>query len=187
MVECSCCGLGCLEIKNPHKLKDLSIKDFVADGSTFLFENENGKIVLDPNDGYSYQVQTQLLITGLDYCDFFVNLSKESVCVRIEPDESLFDIIIQKSSSFFQTALLPELLAKFYSQPVPTNQEDEASDVWCYCRLGEDEDDMILCDNNDCEIKWFHTKCIRLKKVPKGKWFCPECRKMGKGKKPSKK
>ena len=32
---------------------------------------------------------------------------------------------------------------------------------------------MIFCDNDDCPIQWFHTSCLKMKRVPKGKWFCP--------------
>jgi hypothetical protein len=38
---------------------------------------------------------------------------------------------------------------------------------------------MIGCDNNDCEIEWFHLGCVGLnasnKPGPKSKWYCPNC------------
>ena len=39
---------------------------------------------------------------------------------------------------------------------------------YCYCR-GPEEGTMIACDNPDCPIEWFHTKCLRLHTLPKGK------------------
>ena len=50
-----------------------------------------------------------------------------------------------------------------------------------------DEGTMIACDNTDCKIKWFHTKCLKLESIPGGKWYCPDCCKLpcflkGKGK-----
>uniref|UniRef100_A0A0N4X5L6 PHD-type domain-containing protein n=1 Tax=Haemonchus placei TaxID=6290 RepID=A0A0N4X5L6_HAEPC len=36
--------------------------------------------------------------------------------------------------------------------------------------------EMIGCDNEKCEIEWFHFECIGLTTKPKGKWFCPNCR-----------
>lgn len=47
-------------------------------------------------------------------------------------------------------------------------------DVWCSCNrraFGK----MIACDNQHCQIKWFHLQCVSLKVAPKGKWFCPKC------------
>ena len=42
---------------------------------------------------------------------------------------------------------------------------------------------MIGCDNELCKIEWFHTDCLRIEKIPKGKWFCPECTKGKRAKK----
>ena len=45
---------------------------------------------------------------------------------------------------------------------------------YCYCNqvsYGE----MIACDNENCEIEWFHYDCVGLKMPPKGKWYCNEC------------
>ncbi|VDN59393.1 unnamed protein product [Dracunculus medinensis] len=36
--------------------------------------------------------------------------------------------------------------------------------------------EMIGCDNEKCEIEWFHFECVDLKVKPKGKWYCPQCR-----------
>lgn len=46
----------------------------------------------------------------------------------------------------------------------------------CYCKsasFGE----MVACDNEDCEIEWFHFACVGLKRKPTGRWFCPDCTK----------
>lgn len=36
--------------------------------------------------------------------------------------------------------------------------------------------DMICCDNDACDIEWFHFQCVSLASKPKGKWYCPNCR-----------
>ena len=53
------------------------------------------------------------------------------------------------------------------------------SSTWCYCK-GEEMGEMIGCDNDACIIKWFHTDCLHITKIPKGKWFCPDCRRQTK-------
>ena len=35
---------------------------------------------------------------------------------------------------------------------------------------------MIGCDNSKCPIEWFHLSCLHITQLPKGKWYCPECR-----------
>ena len=49
--------------------------------------------------------------------------------------------------------------------------------------MGEDEHDMIQCDNKNCKIIWFHQKCVRIKQIPKGNWFCSGCKKLNKSRK----
>ncbi|KAL4135302.1 hypothetical protein QTP88_006920 [Uroleucon formosanum] len=52
---------------------------------------------------------------------------------------------------------------------------DPNEPTYCLCKqvsFGE----MIACDNRDCATKWFHFECVSLITVPKGKWFCPNCR-----------
>lgn len=47
--------------------------------------------------------------------------------------------------------------------------------LYCVCRqisYGQ----MIMCDNSDCELEWFHFDCVKLSSKPKGKWYCPQCR-----------
>ena len=46
--------------------------------------------------------------------------------------------------------------------------------VYCVCRqIAHGE--MISCDNDDCEIEWFHYGCVGLNKEPRNQWFCPIC------------
>ncbi|CAO3629487.1 unnamed protein product [Cunninghamella echinulata] len=51
---------------------------------------------------------------------------------------------------------------------------DPDEPLYCYCQqvsFGE----MVGCDNDDCDLEWFHLACVDLKTVPKGKWYCYTC------------
>ena len=118
------------------------------------------------------------------------------------------DQCLPEVESFFKTCLLPELLGNWYTRPNVTHteldsssnseteqghldqspstsssssQSNETSKVYCYCN-GPEVGDMIGCDNENCTIEWFHCKCLKisLDAVPKGKWYCPSCRKLPK-------
>ena len=55
------------------------------------------------------------------------------------------------------------------------SSEDEEDDgTWCYCKTVKGGA-MIGCKNINCDTKWFHMKCLKIKNRPKGKWFCPTC------------
>ena len=63
--------------------------------------------------------------------------------------------------------------------PVPNEVLDMPVDpnepTYCLCQqvsYGE----MIVCDNPDCPIEWFHFGCMNLVAKPKGKWYCPKCK-----------
>ena len=92
IVNCSCCGVGCFEIKCPSKYRDNLIEDMIF-GSYLEFGN-GGAVEIIKLHAY-YQIQIQLLVTQYDYCDFFM-LVNDFVCIRIEPDKELFEKISRK-------------------------------------------------------------------------------------------
>lgn len=47
--------------------------------------------------------------------------------------------------------------------------------LYCYCNqvaYGE----MVGCDGANCELEWFHLPCINLDHLPRGKWYCDDCK-----------
>ena len=40
---------------------------------------------------------------------------------------------------------------------------------------GKKGGDMVGCDNQDCNIAWYRTDCLRMVEASKGKWYCPTC------------
>ena len=54
---------------------------------------------------------------------------------------------------------------------------DEIREVYCVCRCPDDGSKMIECANKTCDMKWFHFRCVNLKRAPKGDWFCLKCKK----------
>ncbi|QLL32824.1 hypothetical protein HG536_0D03460 [Torulaspora globosa] len=60
------------------------------------------------------------------------------------------------------------------SSKLRTNEYGEI--LYCYCNqvaYGE----MVGCDGANCELEWFHLPCIHLDHIPKGKWYCDDCKK----------
>ena len=48
--------------------------------------------------------------------------------------------------------------------------------------MSDDEDDLNMYESKTCQIQWFHIECMRIKKIPKGKWFCVKCKRKKKKK-----
>jgi len=147
---------------------------------------ENGELQLSRKHAYYYQVQTQLYVCNKDFSDFVVWSQQDIHIERILPNREFWDSISTAASAFFQQALLPELVANYYSRTAAANTQDiEAAtssnsvhldQTWCSCN-GKEEGRMIACDNSDCLIEWFHYQCVGIKRKSKGKWYCPQCRK----------
>lgn len=194
VVSCDCCGEGCVEIKCPFCIRDKQITDAV-DSVAFL-EMENGQPTLKKTHGYYYQVQTQLFLCEREFCDFVTWTQGDMIVERIEPDEDFWEDIVSKATIFFKTVILPELVGKLVTKPrdqhlrelkkapVDVNNNDSQEEVICLCQkvYDETEDDVIGCDGENCNYHWFHFKCVKLKRAPKGTWFCPKCRDQGRPK-----
>ncbi|XP_012277875.1 uncharacterized protein LOC105698303 isoform X2 [Orussus abietinus] len=92
-----------------------------------------------------------------------------------EPPESSSDSSDEEEASLPapqpQPTRIPQTIG---NAPLP----ERSDNVYCYCRCPYDEvSEMIACDGEDCRIEWFHFECVGIMVPPKGKWYCPDCRK----------
>lgn len=195
IMNCTCCGNGVLEIKCPFACKNKSFLDASKERSKFFLCESNGKMTLDRTHTYYYQVQAQIEVCGAKYCDFVVWSEKEVLVERINPIKEFIVNAFDKASTFIKLGVWPELMAKWYSKvhmpslqstPVasspmlteatpPKESVEKKQKLYCICRQ-EEYGHMIACDNEACSVTWFHVTCLHMKRVPKGKWHCPECR-----------
>ena len=183
---CDCCGYGLIEIKCPFSCAEKKFEDACKTSGFFLDRLADGTYRLKESHAYYYQVQAQILLCKAGYCDFVVWSTKDLVVVRIKPDKTFFEDEVKKVTEFFIHGIMPELIGKWYSTPSSSDvsslsqesssKSDDSNEQWCYCR-GEDEGEMIFCDGESCLIKWFHVSCLKLSKIPKNDWYCPDCRK----------
>jgi hypothetical protein len=59
---------------------------------------------------------------------------------------------------------------------ISSDEEDPSTQVYCICKhIGFGE--MIACDDENCEIEWYHVGCVGLKpgEMNRGTWYCPKC------------
>ena len=204
LVLCACCGKGVVEIKCPYCHHDEDIETVTTNNSSCLVKSADGSLHLDQTHTYYYQVQTQIFVCRVDYCDFCVCTFPEtgpSVHIeRVLPDYDFWKSCVDKATQFFKKCILPEILGKWYTRPFTAHTSmDEVSDrtkpppitsqegaclntqsqsqqiLYCYCQNPDDGSaDMIGCDNVNCSDQWFHLKCLKIKAIPKGKWYCPD-------------
>lgn len=168
MVSCACCGNGCLEVKCPYLLKNLEMGQYL-DLKTSPLTCEAGEVSLKRSHAYYYQVQVQLKVTDSKYCDFVIWSPKGFFHERIFPDENFWVVNFPKAYEFHKKVVLPELLGKYFTRGRHLNQR------WCICGRCEDDQIMLQCENDGCEIQWFHLECVGLTDVPNNLWICQQC------------
>ncbi|XP_061190100.1 uncharacterized protein LOC133197943 isoform X2 [Saccostrea echinata] len=83
---------GLLEIKCPNTDNLSKVK---------CLSDTNGQLKLKKNDNYYYQIQTQMAVTGLSWCDFFVWLENDAHLETIYFYEDFWQRTKDKLDSFF--------------------------------------------------------------------------------------
>lgn len=83
--------------------------------------------------------------------EFKEGVSKSSLSIKLKKILSLLDYKIEED-----------------------NKEEE---IFCCTCKRPSKGEMIVCDNPECPIEWFHASCVGIKGVPKKKWLCSECSK----------
>lgn len=202
--QCTCCGIGCIEIKCPFSARDMTVSEALALPG-FPLQFDETKLTLKPTHPYYAQVQCQMFISNTQYCDFVVWTQKDLFVERISRDEDFWADACNKAEHFFKVVALPELLCGYFTQnqkastsltPVNSAQHGgidlppplspsksvnmntkciKAQKTWCSCK-GPETGDMIGCDSKQCPEQWFHFVCVKIERAPKGQWFCPQCR-----------
>ena len=111
---------GKIEIKCLKIVREKSVEDLVKqhqDGklpskvlNQQCFTISNGQLKLRKSHSYYYQVQLQLLVTDLDFCDFVLHSPKGRPSVeRISRDGPLLNLLQHSLSAFWHKVLSPEI------------------------------------------------------------------------------
>ena len=103
--------MGLIEIKCPETKKNCTPTEAMQD-SGFYFELVDGKPKLEKHhsSGYYSQVQLQLGLTQLPYCDFVVYTFKGIIISRIAFNREYFSQLVTSASEFYFKWYLPCLL-----------------------------------------------------------------------------
>ena len=115
---------GLLELKCPLMLEGKNVKEFSTilsyqQLSYFCLSNSSGHISLKRNHMYYYQIQMQLGVTGLKWCDFVVWSSMDYFVERVHFDPDFWTSVKSKLLTFHHTELCPELFEMRTSRQLP--------------------------------------------------------------------
>ena len=92
----------------------------------FCLISNGDSLSLDTKHPYYYQVQAQLFVCDVEYCDFVVWTQRDIHIERIVPDIVFWEEALLKSTKLFNVAVLPELVGRWFTRPsVVTNAVDQ--------------------------------------------------------------
>ena len=101
---------GCLEVKCPYVCANMSLAQASMKSSSFCLQNGNGTLQLKRNHQYFYQIQVQLHVTRLLWCDFVVWTPNEIYIEKIDYDQRFIEKAISKARTFYFTVFLPAIV-----------------------------------------------------------------------------
>jgi len=104
---------GLVEYKNPHACRNSTIEEAITSKQIKFLTLNNGAVSLKRSHQYYYQVQTAMLCTQTEWCDFVVRTSVDfKVVERVRVDNEFCDSFIHKVQGFYFNSILPELMKK---------------------------------------------------------------------------
>ena len=162
---CSCCGSGVLEVKCPY-----SVRETIPTSVSYIIEGTEGVFKLSRKHKYYYQIQGQMSILEVLYCDFVCWTPHGVHLERIAYDVEFVNNMIPQLTCYFLGVILPEILCT-------VNEPSSSTETYCVCQQGE-SGKMIACDSTECEYVWFHYGCVDLPnnfEPGDAEWLCPDC------------
>lgn len=100
-----------LEIKCPYSIRNDKIS---AKNLDYLVERD-GELFLRESSKYYYQVQTEMFVTGRQFCDFIVWTTHDMARLSVSRDDHVIqNVIIPKVKDFFENYMIKALVKKYY-------------------------------------------------------------------------
>lgn len=109
---------GCLEVKCSYVCEKRRVTDACRNVNGFCLTEVDGRIELSKSHMYFYQVQTQMHVTYLHWCDFCVWSPLGEVFVqRIKYDKVFMDTALVKAKNFYFNKFLPAITSYMIISP----------------------------------------------------------------------
>lgn len=116
IISCSCHGNGCLEIKCMKSLESNPSIEMLTNKPNNILNKQGNIYVLEKTHEIYYQVQLQINLINLNYCDVVIWSPEKFLLITVQPDVDFWNIALKKASIFHERVIMPELLGKFYSK-----------------------------------------------------------------------
>lgn len=99
---------GLLEIKCPYGSRDMTIEEAASTNKDFYVIKIGQDIEISKIHNCYYQIQGQLLLSGLDFCDFVIYTRVDLYIERVYKDVLFINSMIQKLHEFHVNKFCPK-------------------------------------------------------------------------------
>ena len=100
-------SVGLLEIKCPYTYRLLTVEEATGD-SSFFAELSDGKVSLKKDHKHFYQVQGQMALAKVTWCDFMIYTFKNYSIQRIRFEPDFWEIVQPSLTDFYFQYILPK-------------------------------------------------------------------------------
>ena len=100
---------GIVEVKCPYSARDITVREACNLPGFFMTERDD-RLRLKTDHQYYFQVQGQLMVTGVEFCDFVVFTKKDFVIERIFPDIAFMQNLLDNLTKFYCQYVKPKIL-----------------------------------------------------------------------------
>ena len=101
--------IGLLEVKCPFTARDMTVKEAALSLKNFYVVETNDSLTISKSHNCYYQIQGQLLLSGLEFCDFVLNTTKDMFIERVYRDSGFINQIVDKLFTFQKKYYLSEI------------------------------------------------------------------------------
>ncbi|XP_033763165.1 uncharacterized protein LOC117344514 [Pecten maximus] len=110
VVCCKCCGKGLLEVKCSYSFRDSTPQTVCDDPHYHLYSDDANIIHLKTDSPWYIQIQGQMGVCKINWCDFVFYTKKGFSVERIYFDPAVYEQIIEKSERFWNKYVARALL-----------------------------------------------------------------------------
>ena len=118
------------------------------------------------NQQYYFQVQHQMLITGVSHVYFHVwtpsTEANNFLFVDVAKDPKLCEKMLENFNTLFMKCILLWNVSELLTHRNDTSNENN-DQYYCFCRRPSFPP-MIVYDRRDCKWEWFHYSCVGVTK-----------------------
>lgn len=119
LINCDCHGEGCIVVKFLKIMESSESFDVLSrEPNHILNQNHNGYELVKTHDFY-YQLQLQINVSELRYCDLVIWSPQPKLChliIRVNADVDFWNFKMKKAQKFHEQIMMPEILGKSYTR-----------------------------------------------------------------------